>query len=171
MAKETKSISVNPNDEQDIIEIFQIFGWELLSSQEIFNKNTHLETRDDGVYNVTSTTNYVKLVFSRETTMPNYSKFLVLENEYWSIDNPDYKPPFGTGLMKIIAGISAFGGFVLLISGAADLGIYPFIFGIGLLGVRSIIKSKSEDKYSEELSQVQAQRIAVLKKAEKLWNM
>lgn len=60
---ESTSLSVLPNDEQEAIDTYQKFGWELKSSQEIFNKDSHNERRGDSVYNVTETTNYVKLVF------------------------------------------------------------------------------------------------------------
>ena len=38
MAKESKTLSVNPSEEQSTVEFWQDFGWELVSSQEIFNE-------------------------------------------------------------------------------------------------------------------------------------
>lgn len=60
---ESTSLSVSPKEEQSVIELHHKFGWELKLSQEIFNKDSHNERRGDSVYNVTETTNYVKLVF------------------------------------------------------------------------------------------------------------
>jgi len=76
--KETKSIQIHPSEENFQIDLWGKFGWEVKSSQEIFNR----DSRDLGDKVETVTTNYVKLVFSRETTMPNYQKIKSLENEY-----------------------------------------------------------------------------------------
>ena len=81
---ESTSLSVLPNDEQEAIDTYQKFGWELKSSQEIFNKDSHNERRGDSVYNVTETTNYVKLVFQRDKDMPYYKQICELENKYYS---------------------------------------------------------------------------------------
>mgnify|MGYP004461237845 CR=1 FL=1 len=81
---ESTSLSVSPKEEQSVIELHQKFGWELKSSQEIFNKDSHNERRGDSVYNVTETTNYVKLVFQRDKDMPYYKQICELENKYYS---------------------------------------------------------------------------------------
>lgn len=81
---ETKSLKVGVNDEQATIEGMQCFGWELKSSQEINVKDSHLEsgTFTNNIYSVTTSEHYVKLVFSRDTAMNNYSRISALENEY-----------------------------------------------------------------------------------------
>lgn len=169
MARETKSITVAPSDEQDAIEIWQVFGWELLSSQEIFNKDTHKETRNDGIYDVTTTTNYVKLVFSRETTMPNYAQIVALEREYDNIRTPVYYEPTGSGLLKFGGGILAFAGFVGLASGAGAICVIPLILGIGLFIIRGVMRSKANDEYSTLVREARAKRAAVLEKVQKVW--
>lgn len=84
MAKfESKSISVAPAQEQDVIAKHEMFGWQLLSSNEVYNQDSHLEQRGDEIWNVTNTTNYVKLVFQRDTEIPNIEKIRSLEKEYW----------------------------------------------------------------------------------------
>lgn len=80
--KETKSISVHPSYEQNQIDLWADFGWALLSSQEIYSKDTHTESRSDGNYSVTETTNYVKLVFQRDTEMKNYNEIRQIEKEF-----------------------------------------------------------------------------------------
>ena len=165
MARETKSISVSPNSEQDAIEIWQVFGWELVSSQEIFNKDTHKETRSDGVYNVTTTTNYVKLVFSRETTIPNYAQIVALEKEYESIQDPPYKPPFGMNLLQYAGGALGLLGFIgLAMGGGGAPAILMLVAGIALFVTKIVISANAEVKHDAVLSKVRAQRAAVLKK-------
>ena len=71
--KETKSIQVDPKEEQSQIDLWQRFGWELQSSQEILN-------RSEGY--VKDFVNYVKLVFLRDTERTNYREINKLEREY-----------------------------------------------------------------------------------------
>ena len=82
---ESKSITVVPNEEQTIIEKHEIFGWELKSSQEILNKESHLEERGDDLYSVVTTENYVKLVFQRDAESAIAAKARSVEDEYWRL--------------------------------------------------------------------------------------
>lgn len=107
---ESTSLSVLPNDEQEAIDTYQKFGWELKSSQEIFNKDSHNERRGDSVYNVTETTNYVKLVFQRDKDMPYYKQICELENKYLEVMNnkPSYsysKAPLVIGIIIAVVGV------------------------------------------------------------------
>ena len=40
---ESKSVRVSPASEQITIDRYQKFGWVLLGSQEVFNRDSHLE--------------------------------------------------------------------------------------------------------------------------------
>ncbi len=84
---ESKSIKVGVSEEQRYIDIMQKFGWTLQSSQEINVKESHLENRGDKVYSVTTGENYIKLVFKRDTAIPNYAKLKDLEGRYFNILN------------------------------------------------------------------------------------
>ena len=81
---ETKSMKVSTEQEQECIDSMRDFGWEFKSSQEINVKDSHLESRGGSLYNVTTSENYVKLVFSRDTNMPHYAELKQLENTYYS---------------------------------------------------------------------------------------
>ncbi|HML99881.1 MAG TPA: hypothetical protein PKC96_00890 [Bacilli bacterium] len=83
--KETKSVTVSPSQENAEIAIWSDFGWELQSSQEIFNQDSGLKRRGDTIYNVTTTTNYVKLVFQRDNSIANYSQIRQKETEFDSL--------------------------------------------------------------------------------------
>lgn len=104
---ETKSLKVSPEFEQKCIDDMSNFGWVLKSSQEINVKESHLEsgTFSNNVYSVTTSEHYVKLVFSRDTAMPNYSKLAQLENEYNTLSNgKPTKPGFSLLLALILLG-------------------------------------------------------------------
>lgn len=82
MAKETKTLSVNPSEEQSTVEFWQDFGWELVSSQEIFNEYQKTSVDYQGNRTLsTERTNYVKLVFNRDTTIENHDKIVALEKK------------------------------------------------------------------------------------------
>ena len=87
MSKETKSLSVIPSDEQRTIDEMQAFGWELMSSQEVSTKDSHLEQHGNTLYSVTESENYVKLVFSRDTSIPNYAELDALYRQYLEYPN------------------------------------------------------------------------------------
>lgn len=97
---ESKSLTCKPSDENATIQKFQHFGWSLDSSQEIYNKDSHLENRGGTTYSITETTNYVKLVFKRDMDMPYYNEIISLEKQYDSIPVPP--PSFSKGLKILI---------------------------------------------------------------------
>lgn len=114
MAQENKSISVLPAQEQAQIDLWADFGWDLKSSQEIFNRDSHLEGRSSGTYSVTTTTNYVKLVFTRDTNMKNYNEIAAIEREFDSLHEHKIPGPNLNG--KWILSFLFFGiGLVLFI--------------------------------------------------------
>ena len=89
MAKEIKTIKVNPAQETQMIRAHQCFGWTLLSNQEVYSKDSHL----DYGYSVTETVHYVKLTFERDPmNLRNYQKLKELENAYFSVPGPGKRP-------------------------------------------------------------------------------
>lgn len=126
--KETKSITVLPSDENETIDLWADFGWELQSSQEIFNKDSGLKRSGDTIYSVTTTINYVKLVFQRDTSMPNYEEIRKKEAEYARIVDIPLKTGPNFSLLWLI---------------------FFLMYGIGIV-VFLIIKSKNK-KYNESI--------------------
>ncbi len=86
---ETISKKIAPNQEQKTINLMTYFGWRVKSSQEIYSVDSHLETRNDTLYNVTTKENYVKLLFERDTEMKNYAQLVQLEKQYAIIANAE----------------------------------------------------------------------------------
>lgn len=108
MAKEIKSFKCNPQYEQQEIEFRQKCGWEFVSTQEIYNQDTHLESSVFSSYvtSVTETTHYVKLTFQRERESVD-SEILELEQKIDN-SNPPCEPKTWSGLFIL-------GGFVIYI--------------------------------------------------------
>lgn len=99
MAKEFLTLDVDNSSEADIIQMFQNFGWDLKSSQRVFNQDTRpvaAYTYKDVsfIQSKTETVDFTKLVFEREKNMPGYSELVVLENEFFELygDLPDVTP-------------------------------------------------------------------------------
>ena len=98
---EYKTERVLPQYESNILQVNASFGWQLISSQEIYNESTEIAgvdvksygafmqgfTGNDGKINVRTyknVTNYVSMRFGRDTRMPDYDKICALENEFYS---------------------------------------------------------------------------------------
>lgn len=110
---EYRTERVAPQNEDNIIEILGAFGWQPVSSQEVYNESTEIAgvdvttygdgfvggfmkgfTGKDGTINIRqrkNITNYVTLRFARDTNMPNYSELKELNEEFeskLSVDEP-----------------------------------------------------------------------------------
>lgn len=105
MAKQTKSLTCHPDLESDIIEIWQTFGWELFSTQEVHDTESHLEQGlFDTVNSVTTTTHYIKLTFQRDpANVEHYKELKALEDEFNSVPDPGPCPE-GESIIKIFLG-------------------------------------------------------------------
>ena len=88
---ETIVRKVAPSEEQKTITTMTTFGWRVKSSQEINTVDSHLETRNDTLYSVTTKENYVKLLFERDTNRKNYAQLAQLERQYVAIMNAQPK--------------------------------------------------------------------------------
>ena len=134
---ESQSLTVAPSEEQNAIEAFQNFGWTLKSTQEVHSKESHLERGGwnyDKIYSVTETTNYVKLLFQRDTQMPNYNEIVELENEYWSIITSEPSKPGGTMFWIILSIIGL---------------IFYVVPGAIFIAIRVLMISKYKKKHAE----------------------
>ncbi len=87
MAMEIKTLDIKNEAEAETIEFWTQFGWNLKSSQRVYNKDTHLERRGDDTYSVTETVDYTKLVFERDKNGPHYAEIVALEDEFFRLSN------------------------------------------------------------------------------------
>lgn len=161
--KETKTQTIAPGTEEQVINLWRSFGWELVGApQEIYNKDSHEELRGDDVYSVTETTHYVKVTFERDTGRQNYEELKSLEAQYYAIKEPylPYAPRFITLL------------WIILIVGGFFLFVIPGIILLILHIILYIKKNKQWkidfENYQTKLSDVNSQREEILKKAQSL---
>jgi len=126
MRTESKSFQVHPQQEQYYIDVMQEFHWNLKSTQEVKVKDSHLETRNNNVYNVTTTEHYIKLAFERPYEFPNRDKLVALESEFFGMIY-EKKSKFAAAIIvPIIAGI------VFSIAVHPAVGIILMAAGMGL---------------------------------------
>lgn len=128
MAKEIKSFKCHPDYEQAEIEFRQKVGWEFVSTQEIYNKDTHMESSifSDTITSVTETTHYVKLTFQREPDKVN-PELISLERKIDTLSPPP--EPHLWGWIAIAIGLCFY--------------ILP---GVGLI----YLNKKKKEEYEEE---------------------
>ena len=90
---ESKVVQVAPDYENNKIQEQQIFGWNLQGRQEIHEEGNTEGGPDflgDGYTIKTQVSTYVKLHFVRSLEMPNIGRIKELENEYNSLERPQY---------------------------------------------------------------------------------
>lgn len=80
--KQTKSMQVPVEAESSKIEVWRCFGWELFSTQEVRDTDSHLENRGGTIYSVTNTTHYIKLTFQRDDRMPGINELNAAQRKY-----------------------------------------------------------------------------------------
>lgn len=149
MAKETKSLTVPPDAENDQISLWQTFGWELFSTQEVLSKDSHLEEGFFGnsINSVTETTHYIKLTFQRDpANVPHYAELKRLETEFNSVPSPG-DPPTKFSILHIIIGL-----FLCTI---------PGVFMI----IKNIASSSAMPKWQREYDQFIARRNEIYQQA------
>lgn len=173
MAKtETKSVSVLPRDEQKAIKFHEKFGWSVQSSQEIFNRDTKQEVKDNiygdsELWNVTTTTNYVKIIFQRDKEMKNYAEIVDFEKKYeantYLIERaPGLFPGKILSILIILLLIGTFGSFA---GGAIGSGILSLLIAGGIFAARFFLIYKPKD---EKASKAYAENKKIDEALEKL---
>lgn len=170
---ENKSISVAPKYEQETIEIHNRFGWLLVSTQVIYNQDSHIERRGDSLYNVTETENYVKLMFTRDKDMPNYNEIVSVEQKYYSLLNQkpyeDTASETAKKLCIIVSIISVL--FAVLVLSHSDIVTGLFFIAIAALFIfLTVVAAKKTAKkhsdYQDELNKWDKKCDSVLASAE-----
>jgi hypothetical protein len=95
MSIETKKVVCSPSDENALINHYTKFGWVLAHRDEVYSQTEHvigaktysLALTDDfavghtDVSSYTSTTNYVNILFQRDSLIPGYDQLAVWDNQ------------------------------------------------------------------------------------------
>jgi len=164
MAKEIKSISVAPKSEESTINLWQSFGWEFKSTQEIKTADVpHLERRGDSIYSVTNSgDHYVKLTFERDPTRQNYAELKSLEEQYYSINYPRCPiEPEGFGLKWIVIAVIGIMFYILP-------GIFIIIWRRSKSNEEKRLYDEAYYAYRQEYDVVKKKRQVFLEKAKSL---
>lgn len=157
---ESKTLQIMPSDEEDTIEEYQLFGWELLSSQTIDRKDSHLENNFGTIYSVTESVNYVKLTFRRNMNMSGYSEIADLENKYRSFDSI-YEPDEPGKAMLVIGILGILSCFI----GLLIIGLPVAVICIGMYIKRKNTYDKEYEEYTKLKEEANKQKYIYLEEA------
>jgi len=164
--KDFQSIQVAPGEEDGAVRLWMSFGWELKNKQRVKTQDVQKYTGQSSdlstsYYETTKGVDFFELSFERDPERKNYTQLKSLEDEYYSIQDPDYpEVPILFGKIWLILG---FGG--LLLYGA---GLLIIIWRI--VRYNKLKKKFNEDYpvYKKECSEKENKRNEVLKKAQAL---
>ena len=151
MAKEIKSINVNPSDEEETINVWQTFGWEFKSTQEVKTSDQHWEDNDN--YYTKKGEHYVKVTFERDPAQQNYTELVSLEKQYNDVPGPR-DPPVRFGMLWLI--ISVIGLIIFTIP------------GILIIVWRFASYPKKKKQWEDDYSNWKNKRAEILAKAKSL---
>ena len=88
---ETKHIKCGEDDVQAVINQHQLFFWELIGTNTILSRDSHLEGGGvfdrDTIYSVTITERFSTIDFKRPKELPKLSEIKSVESQYFSIVN------------------------------------------------------------------------------------
>lgn len=173
MAKEIKTIMVKPNEDAQTIQNLQCFGWTLLSTQEVYNKDSHLEAWGKNTYSITQTTHYVKLTFERDATqMANYAQIRRLEDAYMALPYPKRNPApkkkkFKWLMIFCCAILCAFALLLGLITGDIGKGLRISAIFTGVVYLAIKFYYKTAEKYEIAVDKCWKKRNQIAQQAEK----
>lgn len=178
MAKEIKTLTVKPNEDAQTIQNLQCFGWKLLSSQEVYNKDSHLEVWGKNTYSVTQTMHYVKLTFERDSSkIANYSQIRRIEEAYMSIPYPQKsiwlkleKEEIKRRQILVFGILGFFCVFSILmgsLAGEIGKGLLMSAFIAGFAYLLTNFINKQVEKYERAVSMCWKKRNRIAQQAEK----
>ena len=175
MAKEIKTLTVKPNEDAQTIQNLQCFGWTLLSSQEVYNKDSHLEAWGKNTYSVTQTTHYVKLIFEWDTSkIINYSQIRRLEEAYMAVSSPKrglLQPTRKENLKLVVPLASVILCapilFLTALFGAFGEGLFICAFIVGMFYLMFKWNNRMAEKYEVAVSRCWKKRNEIAQQAEK----
>lgn len=88
---EFKHIKCSVDYTQPIVEQHQLFFWEMLGTDTVVSKESHLEDGgifdSDTIYSVTTTERFTTIDFRRNKDIPQLSEVKSIESRYFSIIN------------------------------------------------------------------------------------
>jgi hypothetical protein len=164
--KDIKSITVAPDEEEESVKLFQSFGWELKSTQEVKTQDVQTFTGQDSDgtehYQTKSGEHYIKLTFERDPARQNYAELKTLEGQYYGVDIPVC--PKSPTLFSMI-------WIILIIVGLIAM-IFPGVIILVLKIVFYVKKKKAYNiayaAYQKDKTAANSKRSEIISKAQSL---
>ena len=186
---------IDPEEEQEIINLHQKMGWTLKHSQEIYNTSTDVHGSTDyyggtHIHSTTTTTNYVKLTFVRNKKMPNYEilkkkyeEFCLQRDEIARLKKEMNKRPALFWLLSAIPAAIAFiitvsfmiqsamgswlfSSSAIIIAIMCGLFVAALVYGIAILIGYAVTSKPQKEKYQPMIDVAKQQMINIADEAE-----
>ncbi len=172
---ESTVVQVAPQQENEMIQEMELFGWNLQGRQEIqesgqaYGRPSYLSELTDTYVVKITVTSYVKLHFVRSLKMPNLDRLKEIQEEYFSLPFP--KAP-SLLLPKAVIAFFSFGILVVVPSfmlndelGGVGFGIFALlVYGVFvLLGVRWLKKRQLQQAHAYEMVKASRKRMEELR--------
>ena len=155
---ETMKKQIPPALEEEYINMYGAFGWNLRDSRETYNKSSYLERDGDDINQVVETTHFVTLIFERDTGMRDYAALASLQKKFDELGDPRLIAPITFG--KVFLGVIA----VLLFAGWFRIsreGLLLWALAVGVI-VWRIMRIK---KWRKVVAEVLLKREVIAKQA------
>jgi hypothetical protein len=139
--KDIKSIEVDPADEDETIQLWMSFGWELKNNQRVKTQDVQKFTGQDSDgtkhYETTQGVDFIKLTFERSPEIKNYSELKSLEEQYYGVEFPSPPDePVRFGCLWLVLSV---------------IGLFLFVVpGIAIIIWRCVSYPKKEKVYEQE---------------------
>lgn len=118
--QDIKTVACSPQEQVDCIRTWESFGYYLQSSSEVHDTITSIDVEIYGelvdIAGSTTVINYVRMIFRRDSSIPNYSQLKALEEDYENVPNPGEMPE-GFEFTNILWGLALFAipGILMLV--------------------------------------------------------
>jgi hypothetical protein len=164
--KDIKSITVEPDEEEGSVRLFQSFGWELKSTQEVKTQDVQTFTGQDSDgtehYQTKMGDHYVKLTFERDPARKNYAELKNLEGQYYGVNIPVC--PESPALFSLIWIILIIVGFIAMIFPGFILLVLKIVFYVKKKKAYNI----AYDAYQKDKKVANSKRFEIINKAQSL---
>jgi hypothetical protein len=154
MAKEAKTVTVSPCNEQSSMDEHRVFGWDVLNNQVV--------NQDE-----------LRITYQRDpASVKNYEEIAALDKEYFSLiaPDPDSRSRLSSkpSLIVFAVGIICF----LLCIGIINTGtgLFWVLFGLGIIALRIFLHIRKNNQWDIVAADYKKKCDEILEKAKQLHN-
>ena len=144
MAKEAKTVTLSPFDEQSSMDVHRVFGWDVINNQAV--------NQDE-----------LRITYQRDpASVKNYEEVAALDNEYFSLVAPD---PSSRSKLSSKPSLIMFAVGILCFIGGDLLWV---LIGLGIITLRIFLHIRKNNHWDIEAAAYKKKCEEILEKAKRL---